>query len=417
VQPTFPPRSSQVVPSKIFVRSTSRRPEQPTSEEDWGSRSAIALSGVGLLALFEVANVWFIMPLPYSQRVRSIDVAYFLHTWRWVFRAVFGLMMLAGARDAFRVRGWKVALPIGGLLIGSAVVYMTNFVMTADKIFLAPTSLAMRPVAGNRVEPNRLVVGIEIDGDARAYPVRFIGYHHQVRDTVAGKPVLVSFCTVCRTGRVFSPVIDGKAETFRLVGMDHFNAMFEDETTKSWWRQANGEAIAGPRTGKTLGEIPSVQVTLTQWLALYPESLIMQADSALEEKYATGFDYETGASRSALTGTDTVSWRDKAWVVGLTVRGESKAYDWNRLRQEKLVHDVVGGAPVVLVLAGDGVSFFAFERRDSSTHFTLRGDSLVATGRAYALTGRGAEGGLTPLFASQEFWHSWRTFHPATKVY
>jgi hypothetical protein len=103
--------------------------------------------------------------------------------------------------------------------------------------------------------------------------------------------------------------------------------------------------------------------------------------------------------------------------VGLTVRGESKAYDWNRLRREQLIHDVVGGAPVVLVLAGDGVSFFAFERPDSSTRFTLRGDSLVAPGRAYALTGRGTASGLTPLFASQEFWHSWRTFHPATKVY
>ena len=81
----------------------------------------------------------------------------------------------------------------------------------------------------------RLVVGVEIDGDARAYPVQFIGYHHQVRDTVHGAPVIVSFCTVCRTGRVFRPVVDGHPESFRLVGMDHFNAMFEDSTTGSWW--------------------------------------------------------------------------------------------------------------------------------------------------------------------------------------
>jgi hypothetical protein len=39
--------------------------------------------------------------------------------------------------------------------------------------------------------------------------------------------------------------------------MDHFNAMFEDSQTKSWWRQVNGEAIAGPLKGKTLPEIPS----------------------------------------------------------------------------------------------------------------------------------------------------------------
>ena len=111
---------------------------------------------------------------------------------------------------------------------------------------------------------------MELNGDARAYPVQFIGYHHQVRDTVGGTPVLVSFCTVCRTGRVFSPLVDRHEETFRLVGMDHFNAMFEDRTTGTWWRQANGEAIAGPKKGAKLAEIPTEQVTLGTWLALHP---------------------------------------------------------------------------------------------------------------------------------------------------
>ena len=33
-----------------------------------------------------------------------------------------------------------------------------------------------------------------------------------MRDTVGGSPVMVSFCTACRTGRVFAPVVDGRAE-------------------------------------------------------------------------------------------------------------------------------------------------------------------------------------------------------------
>jgi hypothetical protein len=41
----------------------------------------------------------------------------------------------------------------------------------------------------------------------------------------------------------------------------------------------------------------------------------------------------------------------------------------------------------------------------------------VASGRAYALSGRGAADTLRPLAASQEFWHSWRTFQPATSRY
>ena len=166
-----------------------------------------------------------------------------------------------------------------------------------------------------------------------------------------------------------------------------------------------------------LAVVPSQQVTLAQWLVLHPKSLIMQPDSRLQEKYAKGFDYETGASRKKLTGTDTISWRDKAWVVGLEVNGDSKAYDWNRLRRERVINDAVGGTPIVLVLARDTASFFAFERPNASTRFALRGDSLIALDQTYALSGTGAAGALKPLFASQEFWHSWRTFHPETKTY
>jgi hypothetical protein len=373
--------------------------------------------GALLLLLFEVANVYFIMPMPGSQRMRSIDVAYFLYRWRWEFRLVFGALIVAGLWSAWHAPGRRRWIAPASLVVVAAVAYATNFVMAADRMFLPPTVLTMQPAALNKVEMARLVVGVELNGEARAYPVEYIGYHHQVRDTVGGTPVLVSYCTVCRTGRVFSPTVTGRPEIFRLVGMDHFNAMFEDATTGSWWRQANGEAIVGPKTGTFLREIPSVQVTLREWLALHPASLVMQADSTFKGEYAKDYAFENGTSRKKLTGTDTVSWHDKAWVVGLTVNRQSTAFDWNRLRRERVVNDEVGGQPVVLALASDSASFFAFERPDSSTHFALRGDSLVASGRAYALSGRGKSGALTSLFASQEFWHSWREFHPGTKTY
>ena len=373
--------------------------------------------GVGLFLLFEVANVYFIMPMPGSQRMASIDFAYLLYSWRWLFRAIFAAMIVAGVPYAWRVPDRERFAVPALLVVAGAVAYALNFKMSADRMFIAPKSVVMLPADRNKVEMARLVVGIDINGQARAFPVQFIGYHHQVRDTVGGQPVMVSYCTVCRTGRVFSPVIDGRTESFRLVGMDHFNAMFEDRSTGSWWRQANGEAIAGPAKGKILTEIPSRQVTLAEWLALHPKSLIMQRDSTLATEYSKGFDYETGASRKPLTGTDTVSWHDKAWVVGITVNGQSKAYDWNRLRRERVVNDTLGGKPIVLALASDTTSFFAFVRPSASTAFAVRHDSLVAGSIVYAFTGQSATGRLEALSASQEFWHSWRTFQPATLRY
>jgi hypothetical protein len=375
-----------------------------------------AVGAIGVV-LFELANVWFIMPLPYSQRVRSIELAYALYTWRWAFRVVFWAMLLAGLRPAWRTAGWRRLLVVPALVAVGVVTYMTNAVMAADRMFLMPQRLTMVPASANRVELNRLVVGVALNGDARAYPVQFIGYHHQVRDSVGGEPVLVTFCTVCRTGRVFSPVIAGRGERFRLVGMDHFNAMLEDRSSGSWWRQANGEAVTGDHAGESLREIPSQQVTLAVWLEMYPQSLIMQADSALRDRYTQSFDFEAGTSRSALTGTDTGSWGEKSWVVGIAIGTESKAYDWQALKRERVINDIVGATPVVVVLAPDHASFFAYARPDSGARFTLRGDSLVSAVASYGLSGRGATGALMPIQASQEFWHSWRTFHPRTATY
>lgn len=372
---------------------------------------------IATVMCFEVARVWFIMPLPYSQRLRSIDIAYALHEWRWAVRAFAGCAIAVGLAAVWkqgvgrRVVATLVLAATGGLM------YATNVAMAAEHMFRMPERVVMAGAAQNTVEPDRLVVGVSVNGDVRAYPVQFIGYHHQVRDSVGGQPILVTFCTVCRTGRVFSPVVNGTDEHFRLVGMDQFNAMLEDRTTGSWWRQATGEAVTGERKGSVLREIPSSQVTLAQWLSLHPESKVMQPDSLLKDRYSSSYDYETGRSRSELTGTDTVSWREKAWVVGVSLGAMHKAYDWNALRTERVIHDVLGDTPVLLVLADDDASFFVYQRPNAETQFVVRGDSLVSDRGRYDLRGRGERASLTTIQASQEFWHSWRTFHPNTGTY
>ncbi len=379
--------------------------------------SALFWVGAAALALLEFLLVYFIMPLPGSQRMRSIEIAYALYTWRWALRATCGVLIALGVRHAWVRASWVRWMVPVSLVIVAVLAYGTNFRMAADQIFKQPETLVMAPMAKNKVALDRLVVGIDVDGQARAYPLQFIGYHHQVRDTIAGTPVLVSYCTVCRTGRVFRPTVNGQDESFRLVGMDHFNAMFEDATTQSWWRQANGQAIIGPRKGVAMPELPSVQVTLQQWQRLHPGTLVMQGDPAFTAEYAKDYAYERGTKRGGLTGTDTTAWSDKAWVVGIDINGEAKAYDWRQLRRERVINDVVGGVAVVLAMGPDSASFFAFRRPSAAVVVAVQGDSLVADGARFAFTGRGASGVLQPVTASQEFWHSWRTFKPGTAKY
>jgi hypothetical protein len=374
------------------------------------------IGALGLIAL-ELLNVWLIMPMLGSQRMRSVRIAYAVYRTRWAWRALCGALLLAGLPALLSTEGMGRWVGLALLPLAALAAYAFNFRMKADRMFRQPSTLTMLPASDNRVAGHRLVVAIEVNGEARAYPLMFIGYHHQVRDVVGGEEVLVSYCTVCRTGRVFSPLVNGRAERFRLVGMDHFNAMFEDATTGSWWRQANGEAITGPRTGAKLAELPSRQLTLDQWIAIHQGTLVMQGDSSFAHRYPAADAYETGTSRGALTGTDTASWGEKSWVVGIAAGGQAKAYDWNRLKRERIINDEVAGIPIVLVLAPDDASFFAYRRPDAATRFALEGDTLAGASARYALSGVGAAGSLEAISASQEFWHSWRTFQPATERY
>lgn len=373
---------------------------------------------VGLLGLmvFEVLNVYLIMPMPGSQEMNSIDVAYFLYQWRWVFRIVFAVMLMAGLLLSHWKRKWLLILQ---LLILAVVIYTVNFDMAADHMFYQTKKVSMVNAATNKVDTGRLVIGIENNGQAKAYPLRFLGYHHQVQDTIGGKPVIVTYCTVCRTGRVFEPLVSGRPAQFRLVGMDHFNAMFEDEETKSWWRQATGDAITGKSKGQQLPEFFSRQTSLAYWLQLNPNSLIMQADSSFMDSYDTTFKYESGESKSKLTGTDSLSWKDKSWVVGVKAGKERKAYDWNKLKTERIIHDRMGNTYVLLVLAKDDKSFFVFERAAENARFTLNNDTLMMANHQFKINGQGIGSTffLKPLPAYQEFWHSWQTFNKNTERY
>ena len=372
-------------------------------------------AGLAGLALFEIARVWLIMPLLGSQRIDSLDVAFFLHTHRWFFRTPPLLMIALGSSAAFQIARKRLAVVAS--LAALAVVWLFNFQMTAESMFQQPRSLAFLPKAENKVDEDSVVIAVESGGEFKAYPIRFLVYHHQVQDTIGGKPVIVTYCSVCRTGRVFEPLVRGKLERFRLVGMDHFNAMFEDATTGSWWRQSTGEAVAGPLKGESLPEMDCSQISLRKWFELHPAALVMQPEEASKENYDQEGKFERGENKGKLTRTDRASWGEKSWVIGIEIGGISKAYDWNRLTEQCVINDRIGETPIVLALSADQRSFAAFERPADAGDFSILEDVLAASGKSYDFSGRDLtepSRQLKRITAYQEFWHSWRTFHPGT---
>ena len=376
----------------------------------------IFFAGLFFLMLFEILNVYFIMPLPGSQQMNSVDLAYFLYRWRWSFRVVFSAMIAIGFFASHYKNKW---IPLFLFVLLFSVVYAVNFQMSADHMFYQPQKVLMVNAAANKVDSNRLVLGIVNNGQAKAYPIQFLGFHHQVKDSIGGKPVLVTYCTVCRTGRVYEPIVNGKQTQFRLVGMDHFNAMLEDVPTKSWWQQATGHAITGKLKGSQMPECFSTQTSLAQWLQLNPQSLIMQADPVYASDYDSTFKFESGKSVSKLTGTDSISGKEKSWVIGVIAGKERTAYDWNTLKKQRIIQNKMGNTPILLVLAKDEKSFFAFERPNEKSLFQLSNDTLLLNKHHYKINGIGIDTAfsLKQLPAYQEFWHSWKFFNKDTSLY
>ena len=391
-------------------------------------RKLILVAGLLLLFAAEILRVYFIMPFPGSQQSETIGIAYWLgRNITWIRIVLLVLILYPVIYSLRHNKTWKKVVLLVVLGLYATVFYFFNYRFEADKMFRQPATRTFFTGMPANADSAMLVIGVEIRGEAKAYPIEIIGYHHQVRDSISGEPVMVTYCTVCRTGRVYSPLVNGQPEQFRLVGMDHFNAMFEDSRTKSWWQQATGEAITGKLKGARLAEIPSRQMSLAAWLRIHPGSKVMQPDPAYAKKYEGLKGYDDGTIEGGLEHRDSSSWAAKSWVVGVVYdKGKSKAYDWNKLAEKKIVQDSTLSVPVLLVLEQDGKTFHSFSPLIGGRRlrFSFTGDGAgltdAETGSTWTTDGLAIFGLMNgrrlPVLPSyQEFWHSWKQFHPATE--
>lgn len=359
-----------------------------------------------ILIATEVYRMYLLSPIPGSQHSEMVHISFFLWQYRWFIRIVLLLGVLFGLRSAFERRKW---IPVLTIVFACAVFYMVNFKMSADHMFYEPEALELASIDSSGLTSDALVLSVSISGETHAYPIRYLAYHHKVHDIIAGQNVMISYCNVCRSALAFDPTVDGVCETFRLVGMDQFNAMIEDNSTGSWWQQATGECIAGERKGQKLFVLDAQQMSLGEWIAMYPQGKIMLPDPAHVADYSDD-KFEKGTSTSTLVGTDTTSWGEKSWVIGVERNGNYRAYDWNTLKRERIIHDTLAGENIMLTVDAENINFDVVVYSEESPMKIDGSDTVLNIGYHPGTT-------VIPITARQMFWHTWRTFYPATTKY
>lgn len=159
-----------------------------------------------------------------------------------------------------------------------------------------------------RLDDDAVVVGVAGEEMARAYPVSVLWHHEIVNDVLpAGDPVLVTFCSRCRSGMVARRLIEGDPATFAVTGQlwkppgvytgaseaenrtfgveaddpdpgavrNTGNLVMVDEATGSYWSQILAQAICGPRSGDRLTILPSTTARLGEWREDHPGSELL----------------------------------------------------------------------------------------------------------------------------------------------
>lgn len=108
------------------------------------------------------------------------------------------------------------------------------------------------------VKKTEPVIGLEINGDARAYPLRILMWHEIVNDTVGGVPVAVTYCPLCNAAIVFERKTGQGLLDFGTTGkLRNSDLVMYDRQTQSWWQQYTGKAIVGALTNTKLRLVPS----------------------------------------------------------------------------------------------------------------------------------------------------------------
>ena len=276
---------------------------------------------------------------------------------------------------------------------------------------------------------DHVVFGISINGDARAYPKRILGWHEMFVDTVGGVPVAGVYCTLCGTVILFHTELDGVNHALGTSGfLYRSNKLMYDQATQSLWSTMRGAPVVGPLAGKGIALERGSVVTTTwgEWRRRHPDTRVLSLDTGYERNYAEGAAYrEYFATDELMFQVPVLDTRlknkDEVFTVLLDGhRDRPLAVAAAFLAANPVHHDAIEDTAFVVLTDPSGAN-----RAYASEEVTFTGydgDRLVkdSTGGTWTLEEHALVSGdgrmLPRLPAQRAFWFGWHAAFPNTRL-
>jgi hypothetical protein len=291
------------------------------------------------------------------------------------------------------------------------------------------------------------VISITVGDQARAYPIAILVWHEIVNDTLAGRPITVTFCPLCNTALVFDRTVGPTVYDFGTTGnLRLSDLVMYDRQTESWWQQATGEAIVGTLTGTRLTFMPAQMISLGAFAAAYPTGDVLSRDTGTSRPYGQNpyASYDQADTQPFLfSGTTDGRLPPKERVVSVGQGGNSLAFPYTALAKIGVVETSVGGEPVVVfwvagtaspldtqdilghdvgatgrktpVAAGRPLTFHRDGGANAPIVDSETGSTWSVTGLATAGPLKGTQ--LDPVVHGDHFWFAWAAFAPGTRIW
>ena len=290
------------------------------------------------------------------------------------------------------------------------------------------------------VEP---VLALEINGDARAYPLRIMTWHELVNGTVGGIPVTVSYCPLCNSAIAYDRRVGDRILDFGTSGeLLNSSLLMYDRQTESLWSHYTGTAVAGHLTGAELDLIPVQTVSFESFLSAHPEGHVLSLDTGHARRYGQNpyESYDTSSQPFLFSGPFDDRLEPMTRVLALRAGDEGAVVPLDVLAERRVVPFSFAGRELVALYESGTASALdtgaIAEGRDvGATGVFVRsldGQPLdlslgadggfvdATTGVAYDILGRPSDasgtGALEPVEHLDTFWFAAAAFYSDAEI-